>query len=253
MSSATTGKGTIFSRGNGETPTETFTPIAEVTTFGIPGGQTETIDVSNMDSGEYREFISGFKNAGDIKFDVNFLPGNSGHLALIQGMVDGDVRNWRVEFTDAKVAATLATGTEGGNNGITWAAVRGGVPGNSITVALVNPGGTGALSVAVSGKAITVTLGRTSGTITSTAAQVITAIQASVAASALVTVDDTGASTGAVAVGAVAATNLAGGRGSRWTLPGIVQEDSFTMDPNDALKASFGIKITGTPTMEGVS
>lgn len=252
MSSATAGKGSILSRGNGESPTETFTTIAEVTSIGGPNMKAETIDVTNMDSGGWREFITSLKDAGEVQFGLNFLPGNATHIALIQDEIDTLVRNYRIEWPDGKVAAALATGSAGANTGITWTAVRAGTAGNSITVALVDPGTTSSLSVAVSGKAITVTLAY-SGGITSTAAQVKTAIESSIAASALVTPTLTSGNSGAGIVSAVAATALSGGRGSRWLLPGIINNFTAGAQIDAALTADVTLKISGEPTIEGVS
>lgn len=110
-----------------------------------------------------------------------------------------------------KPYATLATGTAGANTGITWTAVTEGLTGNDVTVLLQNAGGTATLLVSVSVNDITVRLATTSGTITSIASDVITAVKASAAASALVNVDNTTTSTGAGTVSAVAQTNLAAG------------------------------------------
>lgn len=113
-------------------------------------------------------------------------------------------------------AATLATGKVADNNGITWTARLGGMPGNALAVEILNTGKEKTLSVDVDGDVITViaaTNGTGAGEITSTATQVIAAIAEHDAASQLVTVDDTGASSGAGVVTAVAKTNLAGGSG----------------------------------------
>ena len=111
------------------------------------------------------------------------------------------------------VAATLATGVVGNNNAITWTARDKGSVGNNYTVTMVDPpGNNAALGVVVNGNDITVNLATDGASaVTSTAAQVIAAIQASAAANALVTVANTGASTGAGVVTAVAQTHLADG------------------------------------------
>lgn len=90
------------------------------------------------------------------------------------------------------------------NNGITWTAVKMGAAGNSITVALVAGGTAGSEVVTVSGNAISVSI--QSGT--STRTQVLTAVQASAAASALVGI---AVSSGGTAATALAATPLASG------------------------------------------
>lgn len=112
----------------------------------------------------------------------------------------------------AAVAAALATGVVANNNAITFTAKQAGLVGNDISLTMVDPAGNnGALSVDVVGRDIIVTLA-TEGTsaIASTAADVIAAVIAS-AAGDLVTPTNTGASTGAALVVAVAKTDLAGG------------------------------------------
>lgn len=110
--------------------------------------------------------------------------------------------------------ASLLTGVVASNNAITYTAVTPGKAGNDITVHHKDPkANSQALSVVVSGTAITVNLATgVTGAITSTAAQVIAAVTASAAAALLVTSANTGASTGASAVGAsVKAQPLSGG------------------------------------------
>lgn len=113
----------------------------------------------------------------------------------------------------SETRATKTTGVVGNNNAILWSANLRGTAGNTVTVALVDPSANNAaLSVSVSGTAITVHLATGgTGSITSTAAQVIAAIAASAAASALVDVANASTSTGAAAVVAAAAAALTGG------------------------------------------
>jgi len=86
------------------------------------------------------------------------------------------------------VRARLVTALAGVNNDVVWTARTVGTGGNAITIAYVDPGGNNQpLGVVVVANAITVNLATGSaGAITSTAAQIIAAIRASVAANALV-------------------------------------------------------------------
>jgi predicted secreted protein len=93
MSSATSGKGTLLKR-EGVT-------IAEVRSISGPSMQAETIDVTNMDSGGWREFITSLKDAGEVSFDVNFLPAGTTHLALLQDFVDSVISEYSLVWTDA--------------------------------------------------------------------------------------------------------------------------------------------------------
>lgn len=126
-----------------------------------------------------------------------------------------------IEYVEgAAGAASLATGVVGSNNAITWTAREGGAEGNAISVTLVDPPGNSvALSVDTDGDDIVVTLATDgSSAVTSTAAEVIAAVQEHDTASQLVTVANTGASTGAGVVAAVAKTNLSGGSGTGETV-----------------------------------
>lgn len=113
----------------------------------------------------------------------------------------------------AEVKATLSTGVVASNNALTWTAKLAGVLGNKISVRLVDPkANDAALAITVSGQAITASLATgPTGTITTTAAALKTAIEANAAANALVGLANTGASTGAGALTAVGTTFLAGG------------------------------------------
>lgn len=114
----------------------------------------------------------------------------------------------------ASVAAALTTGTVGENNGIVWTAKAAGTGGNALSIELLNTGKEKALAVDVDGTKIVVTLatnGTGAGEITSTAAQVMAAIEEHDTASQLVAVANKGASSGAGVVKAVATTNLSGG------------------------------------------
>lgn len=103
-----------------------------------------------------------------------------------------------------EVKATLSTGAVASNNALTWTALLYGNLGNDISVHLKDPRANNAtLAVTVAGKAITVSLATSAlGAVTTTAAEVKTAIEANAQADALVTVANTGASTGAGVVSA---------------------------------------------------
>jgi len=68
-SSAISGVGTLFRRWSGTA----WVDIAEVNNITGPGMTRETIDVTSLDStGGYREFITGFRDAGTITMSMNF-------------------------------------------------------------------------------------------------------------------------------------------------------------------------------------
>jgi len=90
------GFGTIFKRGDGATPTELFTAIANVTNIGGPKRSRETIDVTAHDSpGQWMEFIGGLKDGGEISLDINYDPAEATH-DLDDDFDDTVPRNYQV-------------------------------------------------------------------------------------------------------------------------------------------------------------
>ena len=68
-SDAISGVGTLFRRWSGTAWVNT----AEVNTITGPGMTRDVIDVTSLGStGGYREFITGFRNAGTVTFSMNF-------------------------------------------------------------------------------------------------------------------------------------------------------------------------------------
>ena len=117
--------------------------------------------------------------------------------------------------TEQEAKATLETDLAGNNNDLKFTSKLKGHFGNAIKVEYVDPDAASAkLGVTVSGTTISVSLATdASKDITSTAALVKAAIEATPAAAALVTVANKAADTGAGVVTAMAATALANGAG----------------------------------------
>jgi len=112
-----------------------------------------------------------------------------------------------------EVKASLSTGSEGGDTGLTFTSKLPGTFGNNIAIRFRNPvANSAALAVTVSNQVISVSLATDAGgVITSTAAQVKTAIEGKADAHALVAITNTGGSDGSGVVGALNTLFLAGG------------------------------------------
>lgn len=77
------GFGTQFKVGDGATPTEAFTTVANVTSISGPSKSRETIDVTAHDSpDQYAEFIGSVKDGGEISADLNYDPTEDTHAVL---------------------------------------------------------------------------------------------------------------------------------------------------------------------------
>lgn len=70
-STAVSGVGTEFRRW--DATGEAWEALAEINSITGPGSTRATIDVTSLDStGGYREFITGFRDAGTVRLDMNF-------------------------------------------------------------------------------------------------------------------------------------------------------------------------------------
>ena len=88
--------GTLFQRGDGATPTEVFTTIANVTSIGGPSRTRETIDVTAHDSpDQWMEFVGGLKNGGEISLELNYDPTETSQ-ALDDDFDDSAPRNYQI-------------------------------------------------------------------------------------------------------------------------------------------------------------
>ena len=138
-------------------------------------------------------------------------------------------------------AATLLSGIVGNNNALTFTAVISGFAGNKISIAFVNPeANSSPLSVSVTGAAINVSLAtNSSGAVTSTAAQIITALAGNTAAAALLSASNTSGSSGAGVVTPFTSQFLSGGLYAAFPL-----NTPVLVTPNSPLVSQLG--TTGT-------
>jgi len=84
-------------------PTEAFTEIAEVVSIDGPGMSRDTIEVSGL-AGQWKEYLAGAVDGGEVSMELNFLPASPSHGAtngLLKDFIDGVVRNFRLQFPDA--------------------------------------------------------------------------------------------------------------------------------------------------------
>lgn len=80
MSEATSGPGFLLQLGAQSGNSGSFTTIAEVKDITGPAVSLDVIDVTNQSSpDQYEEIIPSIRRAGEVDFDVNFVPGDGTH------------------------------------------------------------------------------------------------------------------------------------------------------------------------------
>jgi predicted secreted protein len=112
MSNAFWVYGSKLKLGDGGTPTEVFTSIAEVIDLTPPALSRDSIDVTNQDTTNgWREKIPGFRDGGEVTFNCNWLPTNATHDAttgLLSTFNDNDLHNWQIVLPDAVTVVAFA-------------------------------------------------------------------------------------------------------------------------------------------------
>ncbi len=98
-SKAFLGVGTVFSRGlteDGE-----YTPLAEVTSIDGPNMSRETPEVTSLDSeGGYKEFVAGFRDAGNISLPMNFT--HDTYELMLEDFEADEGRWYRIDLPNAE-------------------------------------------------------------------------------------------------------------------------------------------------------
>lgn len=100
MSNATAATGSLLKRGNGATPTETFTTISEITDLNL-SLNGEIIDVTSHDSsGAFREKLSALLELG-VTFEMNYLPNDATQdesAGLMADFLNRAKRNFQIQI-----------------------------------------------------------------------------------------------------------------------------------------------------------
>lgn len=106
---AKAGFGALLKIGDGATPTEVFTTIAEVVNITPPSHELETADATHMESPNgFRERIATVLNAGEGTFELNFLPDDTSQDQLITDQEAKTLRNFQITIPGSSPAKRYA-------------------------------------------------------------------------------------------------------------------------------------------------
>jgi predicted secreted protein len=87
--------------------TPTYVAVAQVQEIGEIAITAEEVDVTTLDAGDYRDYISGFKDPGECQLTLIWDPGMTGHDDDPDGIIgvfdDGAVRDWAIRWNSSAV------------------------------------------------------------------------------------------------------------------------------------------------------
>lgn len=96
------GLGTQLQRGDGQSPVENFSTIAEVRSINGLSPASDILDVTNHESqGGVREFKCGLIDPGELTFDLAFQPGEPSHgikAGLQKAQMERSLDNYHLVF-----------------------------------------------------------------------------------------------------------------------------------------------------------
>ena len=105
MTDALSSFGTLIKIGDGATPTEGFTTIAELLDIDGVTLKSNTEDATNHSSpGSFEEKVVTTLSAGPVKLGINFIPTNATHsqsTGLIKDWKNKTKRNFQIVFPDS--------------------------------------------------------------------------------------------------------------------------------------------------------
>lgn len=87
------------------------TAVPELDNIELTGSRGEKIDITNHDSADdYREYVLGLLDGGNITLTGNFLPGNANQTALITDHYSRTARTWVITYPDTGTATFTGSG-----------------------------------------------------------------------------------------------------------------------------------------------
>lgn len=98
MSNAISGYGSLLKRGDGATP-EVFSNVGEVRSISGPSMEVSEEEVTTHASaaaGAFREFIATLIDAGQMEFEINYVPSDSTHVGLRSDLLGRVKRNFKL-------------------------------------------------------------------------------------------------------------------------------------------------------------
>lgn len=89
-----------------------YTDIVQVRDISGPSMSADTIDVSTRDTNNWKKFIAGMRDGGEVTFDCVYDPAQTTHSASAAGgmvtlLAAGTVGSFRLTFADESTTVTF--------------------------------------------------------------------------------------------------------------------------------------------------
>lgn len=95
-SQAFAGRGSVLQFGSGSASPYTFTLLAEVKKIQFSGSKYDLADVTNFESGNFREWLPTLADSGEISFEANLIPSDASQNSLLNAFNNATLQPWQV-------------------------------------------------------------------------------------------------------------------------------------------------------------
>jgi predicted secreted protein len=100
-SQAFAGRGTKLSYNPVVNPSTGFTDVAELRTIQFTGSKYDLADVTNMDSGNFREWLPTLADSGELSTSGNYIPSDLSQKDLTSFYNTARLVNWKVTLPNS--------------------------------------------------------------------------------------------------------------------------------------------------------
>jgi predicted secreted protein len=92
-------RGTVISYESN--PSIGFLPLAEIKEINFTGAKYDLADVTNYESGNFREWLTTLADSGEVSFTGNYIPTDASQAALLGFFNAGTLISWQVTLPNA--------------------------------------------------------------------------------------------------------------------------------------------------------
>jgi tail tube protein len=100
-SQASAGRGVLLQYQNGSASPAVYVTISEMRKMSITGAKYDLADVTNVQSGAFREWLPTLADSGELNFEGNYIPGDATQDVLNTAFVNAILTGFRILFNGA--------------------------------------------------------------------------------------------------------------------------------------------------------
>jgi len=82
-------------------PSVSYQLLAEIKEINFSGAKYDLADVTNYESGNFREWLTTLADSGEVSFSGNYVPSDSTQAALLGYFNNGTLVDWQVTLPNA--------------------------------------------------------------------------------------------------------------------------------------------------------